>query len=173
MAFRVVLPRGDLASAPLCQARCESIEEVGCDGFVGVHGGGDREFVFEYESQVHGRKALWLQTHDISTGMMARWRSAVVSGDLDRGFVPRNPEWGVGRSRMMDAVQKRRDDARAVRDAEVEKLTARIRELEQVNEVLGKAIGLLHQRNEQEPDVNPTMADPSDSSTTTPPSSAN
>ena len=132
-----------------------------------------RDLVFEYESQVHGRKAQWLQSHGVSMGTVRRWRSAVLSGDLDRGLVPRFPDPGAERSRMMDAVQKRRDDARAVRDAEVEKLNARIRELEQVNEVLGKAIGLLHQRNEQEPDVNPTMADPSDSSTTTPPSSAN
>ena len=64
---------------------------------------------------------------------------------------------------MMDAVQKRRDDARAVRDAEVEKLNARIRELEQVNEVLGKAIGLLHAMSEPEPAETPTTTDPSSS----------
>jgi hypothetical protein len=39
-----------------------------------------------------------------------------------------------------------------------------VRELEQTNEALGKAIGLLHARSEEEPDAIPTN-DPGDSST--------
>ena len=54
---------------------------------------------------------------------------------------------------------------RAAQEAEVARLTARVRELEQTNETLGKAIGLLHQMSEQEPAVNQPTNDPSDSST--------
>ena len=41
-------------------------------------------------------------------------------------------------------------------DVEKDRLRARVRELEAANEALGKAIGLLHQRNEREPDEDPT-----------------
>jgi hypothetical protein len=44
-------------------------------------------------------------------------------------------------------------------------LQARVRELEQTNEALGKAIGLLHANSEQEPGATPPTSDPSDSST--------
>jgi hypothetical protein len=49
-------------------------------------------------------------------------------------------------------------------EAELARLQARVRELEQTNEALGKAIGLLHARSEEEPDAIPTN-DPGDSST--------
>ena len=40
---------------------------------------------------------------------------------------------------------------RAVHTVEVAKLTARVRELDDTNNVLGKAIGLLHAMSEEEP----------------------
>ena len=46
-------------------------------------------------------------------------------------------------------------------DADSEKLKARIRELEATNEALGKAIGLLHQLNEQGPATHETTEPPS------------
>lgn len=45
-------------------------------------------------------------------------------------------------------------------DAEVARLAARVKELEEVNAALGKAIGLLHQMSEQEPSETPTPTDP-------------
>ncbi|MGB3354939.1 MAG: hypothetical protein WBB00_19485 [Mycobacterium sp.] len=58
------------------------------------------------------------------------------------------------------------DAARQARDeAELARLRARVGELEATNEVLGKAIGLLHERNAQEPDEAPPTNDPDDSST--------
>jgi hypothetical protein len=50
-------------------------------------------------------------------------------------------------------------------DAELARLQARVRELETTNEALGKAIGLLHEMNVQEPDATPTIHDLDDSST--------
>ena len=49
------------------------------------------------------------------------------------------------------------------KQAEVTRLTARVRELEDTNEALGKAIGLLHAMSEHEPAEPPTKTDPSDS----------
>ena len=50
-------------------------------------------------------------------------------------------------------------------EAELARLQARVRELEQANEALGKAIGLLHAMNAQEPGAAPTTTDLDDSST--------
>ena len=50
-------------------------------------------------------------------------------------------------------------------EAELARLRARVGELEQTNEALGKAIGLLHAMNAEEPDAAPTSSDPDDSST--------
>jgi hypothetical protein len=49
-------------------------------------------------------------------------------------------------------------------EAELTHLRARVRELEATNEALGKAIGLLHAMNVEEPDAAPPMSDPDDSS---------
>ena len=61
------------------------------------------------------------------------------------------------------ALEKERARERAAQEAEVAKLTARVRELEGTNEALGKAIGLLHAMNEQEPTAPRRRIDPSDS----------
>ncbi|WP_217995920.1 hypothetical protein [Kribbia dieselivorans] len=61
------------------------------------------------------------------------------------------------------ALERQRAKERAEHAAEVERLTARITELEGTNEALGKAIGLLHELNAQEPDETPTTSDPADS----------
>lgn len=52
---------------------------------------------------------------------------------------------------------------REQREAENQALRARVRELEATNEALGKAIGLLHQINEREPDT-PKTTKPNSSS---------
>ncbi|MFZ0835727.1 MAG: hypothetical protein WAM92_22185 [Mycobacterium sp.] len=66
------------------------------------------------------------------------------------------------------------DAAKQDRDkAELAQLRERVRELEATNEALGKAIGLLHAMNVQEPDAAPPMSDPDDSSTSRTSSSPN
>ncbi|GAA3916821.1 hypothetical protein [Microbacterium invictum] len=57
------------------------------------------------------------------------------------------------------ALEKQRARERAAQAAEVERLTARVRELEETNKALGKAIGLLHTMSEQEPAESPTKTD--------------
>ncbi|MSW42905.1 MAG: hypothetical protein F2842_11905 [Actinobacteria bacterium] len=50
---------------------------------------------------------------------------------------------------------------RAAHAAQLAALQARVNELEAVNDALGKAIGLLHQMSEQEPDGNQGPGEPS------------
>lgn len=106
-----------------------------------------RAVVLAYEQQPYGTKTAWLNEQGITTTRLYRWRNAVFDGDLDRGLVPRDSE-------SMTATKHRRRIAEKSDEhsAEKEQLHARIRELEETNEALGKAIGLLHQLNEHEPD---------------------
>lgn len=118
-----------------------------------------RAYVYEYERQPWGTRQAWLDEQGISRDRFRRWRDTVFDGDLDRGLVPRES------SRMTSPNQRRRlakQHDKVVSAAEAERLHARIRELEASNEPLGKAIGLLHQLNEQEPDTSAT-SEPNDS----------
>lgn len=124
-----------------------------------------REFVHEYEVQPHGQKAIWLAGRRVSYDRLRRWRSAVFDGDLDRGLIPREGSRMTVPPEKRTALERQRAKERAAHEAEVASLSARVRELEQTNEALGKAIGLLHSMSEQEPDAAPAKTDPSDSST--------
>ena len=122
-----------------------------------------REFVYEYHRQPHGQKRLWLASRGVPYHCLKRWRLAVFDGDLDRGLIPREgmdmtspPARRAALAKIASAEQT---------EAELARLRARVHELEQTNEALGKAIGLLHARNEHEPDAAPRTNDPSDSST--------
>ncbi|SHK03129.1 hypothetical protein SAMN02745244_03776 [Tessaracoccus bendigoensis DSM 12906] len=125
-----------------------------------------REFVHEYQLLPHGTKGAWLAERGLSYDMVRRWRSTVFEGDLDRGLVPRESRAMAVPQDKRTAFEKERAQERAAQEAEVKKLTARIKELEDTNTALGKAIGLLHAMNEQEPTAPPTTTAPSDSSTT-------
>ena len=122
-----------------------------------------REFVHEYQLQPHGTKGAWLAARDVSYERLRRWRDAVFEGDLDRGLIPREGSGMTVSPGKRTALEKERARERAAQEAEVAKLTARVRELEGTNEALGKAIGLLHAMNEQEPTVPRRRIDPSDS----------
>ncbi len=124
-----------------------------------------REFVHQYTAQPYGRKAEWLATQGVSYDRLRRWRLAVFDGDLDRGLVPRDGGLVVKKipPGQRAALERHRAKERVEHEAEVERLNARIRELEETNGALGKAIGLLHSMSEQEPVAPPTTSDPSDS----------
>lgn len=124
-----------------------------------------RELVHEYQLQPYGAKAVCRPVHGITYARLMKWRKAVFGGNLDRGLVPRQARGMTLPPKQRTELEKQRAAERAAHEAETEKLQARIRELEQTNETLGKAIGLLHQMNEQEPDATPPTNDPSDSST--------
>jgi hypothetical protein len=122
-----------------------------------------RELVHEYQLQPYGQKGLWLVAQGVSDNRMRRWRDAVFEGDLDRGLIPRESSSVTIPSSKRTGLEKQRARERAAQAAEVTRLTARVRELEDTNEALGKAIGLLHAMSENEPAEPPTKTDPSDS----------
>lgn len=122
-----------------------------------------REFVHEYEVQPHGQKRSWLAAQGVSVGRFRRWRDAVYAGDVDRGLVPREGSGVTVPPGRRTALEKQRAAERAAHEAEIARLTARVEELEGVNQALGKAIGLLHAMNEHEPATLPTTTDPSSS----------
>lgn len=121
------------------------------------------ELVHEFQVQRYGTKGAWLVERGISSSRMQRWCAGVFAGDLDRGLIPRQgSDMNVpdGKRRALSASRAKEIVAH---DAEVARLQARVKELEEVNAALGKAIGLLHQMSEQEPDVTPAPCDPFDS----------
>jgi hypothetical protein len=122
-----------------------------------------REFVHEYQLVPHGMKGGWLAERGVSRHRLQRWRETVFEGDLDRGLVPRQGSPVTTRSGERTALERQRAAERAASEVEVTRLTARVRELEDTNEALGKAIGLLHKLNEQEPARPVTTTDPSSS----------
>jgi hypothetical protein len=124
-----------------------------------------REFVFEYHSLAYGQKTPWLAERGLTKDRMYYWRAAVFDGDLDRALIPREGSAVTVPPDRRSVLAEGRAAERAAHRSEVERLQARVRELEQVNDALGKAIGLLHERNEHEPADTPTSNDRSDSST--------
>lgn len=130
-----------------------------------------REFVHEYQAQPYGTKGSWLAAQGVSYRRLERWRVTVFEGDLDRGLIPREGSAMTVPPGKRTALERERARERAEQAAEVERLTARVRELEDTNQALGKAIGLLHQMSEHEPDAPRTKTGPSDSSTPRTPSS--
>ncbi len=130
-----------------------------------------RELVHEYQLVAHGQKAAWLAQRGLRYHHVIKWRKAVFGGNLDRGLVPRQARGMTLPPKQRTELAKQRAAERAEHEAETERLQARIRELEETNAALGKAIGLLHQMNEQEPDVLQPKTGRSGSSTSTTPSS--
>lgn len=122
-----------------------------------------REFVHEYHVQPHGQRTSWLAAQDVSYDRLRKWRSVVFEGDLDRRLIPREGRTVTVPAARRNALERARAAERAAHEAEVAKLSERIRELEGTNSALGKAIGLLHSMREQEPDEAPTTKNPSDS----------
>ena len=131
-----------------------------------------RELVHEYQLQPHGQKGQWLRDRGITYARLMKWRKAVFGGDLDRGLVPRQARGMTVPPKQRTELAKQRAAERAAHKAETEKLQARIRELEETNAALGKAIGLLHKVSEQEPDAPQPKTGRSGSSTPRTPSSS-
>ena len=110
-----------------------------------------REVVHAYHVQPHGTKAAWLAERGFRESQIRRWRSAVFAGDVDRGLVPREGGLVTVPPQKRTRLEQQRARERAEHEAEVARLNAQVAELKATNEALGKAIGLLHARNEQEP----------------------
>jgi hypothetical protein len=122
-----------------------------------------REFVHEYQVQPWGQKLLWLAAQEVSYKQLRRWQLTVFEGDLDRRLVPREGGPMTVSPGKRTALEKARAAERAAHEVEVARLSERIRVLEGTNDALGKAIGLLHAMNEQEPGEDPQTSDRSTS----------
>ncbi|MCT1999497.1 hypothetical protein M3C58_15150 [Brachybacterium muris] len=132
----------------------EEAQMSGMRGFTAIE---IREFVHEYYLQPHGTKGSWLKKQPFTPNQFRRWRKTLLEGDLDRNLIPRE-HGGMTRSRgEWTAFEKARAKEIADHEAQISQLNARIRELEGTNSALGKAIGLLHERSEQEPDLKTTI----------------
>jgi transposase-like protein len=122
-----------------------------------------REFVHEYQVLSYGSKTAWLAARAVTYHVLRRWRETVFEGDLDRGLIPRQGGPMTIPPGKRTAFERARAAERAADAAEVARLSARVRELEETNTALGKAIGLLHMLSEHEPENDPTKTDQSDS----------
>lgn len=125
-----------------------------------------REYVFEYHQQRQGTKGAWLARQPFSKHQFRRWQKAVFGGELDRGLILRESGSMTSTPRQKRATIERSLAAQQeAHDAEIAAMEERIQSLEESNRALGKAIGLLHAMNVEEPEDTPTTTDPSDSST--------
>lgn len=115
-----------------------------------------RDLVYAYEQQPHGSKSSWIEGQPFTITQMRRWQAAVFDGgDLERGLIPRQGMTVPSSQEFRRRTAKTDNQAR--QEAEIVRLQARVRELEGTNDALGKAIGLLHQLNEPEPDTQTTI----------------
>ncbi|SEH77731.1 hypothetical protein SAMN04515694_1041, partial [Leifsonia sp. CL154] len=90
-----------------------------------------REVVHEYHLQPHGTKLAWLQARSISRDKIRRWSTAVFEGDIERSLFPRQARAMTHPGRRAWLEQQRARE-RAAHEAEVERLNARVQELEAV-----------------------------------------
>lgn len=124
-----------------------------------------RALVIDYQLLPWGQKGPWLAAQGVSNRQFRRWQAAVFNGDLDRGLIPREGgDMAIPPQAKRTALAKADADKQDRDAAELVRLRARVGELEATNEALGKAIGLLHEMNVNEPDATPTTSDPDDSS---------
>jgi hypothetical protein len=94
--------------------------------------------------------------YELQPARLRRWRVAVFEGDLARGLIPREGSPMTVPPKQRTALETLRARERDDYSEEVARLAARVRELEETNTALGKAIGLLHSMNEEEPAGPPT-----------------
>lgn len=110
-----------------------------------------REYVHQYNLQPHGTRTAWLQQQPFARATFYRWNKMVFEGDLDRNLVPRDHGSMSTSPSQRSAFEQARAKEQAAYEAELKALRERVQQLEGTNEALGKAIGLLHKLNEQEP----------------------
>ncbi|WP_010539787.1 hypothetical protein [Dietzia alimentaria] len=100
-----------------------------------------REHVLAYTRTKHGRKAAYLEVHEIGRDQMYRWRAAFTDGDLDSGKIPRQS----GRMTHKDISEiERLKRLLAERDSQIDELEGEIDRSRKVADALGKAIDVMH-----------------------------
>lgn len=111
--------------------------------------------VAEYLVLPYGGKLPWLAERGIRPSVMGRWRKAYLFGDLDRALVPRDTStMNVSDAARVRQLELALEAERKARHEEKAALKAELERMRQVNDTLGKAIGLLHDRAvRQEPEA--------------------
>lgn len=123
-----------------------------------------RGFIAEYDTIPFGKKLLWVEEQSFTKWQLYRWMQASLSGDLDRGLVPREngtmsiPSRRKTRSQPMTpnrdkdlaALLAAKEKELAAKDVEINRQADQIHRLEEATDALGKAIGLLHDRDVHE-----------------------
>jgi len=122
-----------------------------------------RQFVHDYHVTPFGGKGAWLASTGVSYDRLQVWRAAVFEGDVETGLIPRQGSPMTIPPGKRTGLEKQRAREHAAHEAQIATLNSRVRELEETNAVLGKAIGLLHSMSEQEPEGDLTRTDPSPS----------
>ena len=110
--------------------------------------------VAEYLSIQHGQKGSWRAEHGIGHTTMSKWRKAYFFGDLEQSLIPRDTSSmsvsDGARLKQLElqlAAEKRARAAESERHADEQRRHAtELDRLNKVNDALGKAIGLLHDR---------------------------
>ena len=110
--------------------------------------------VAEYMMVQHGKKTAWRVERGIGSTTMSNWRRAYLFGDLEQRLVPRDTSSmsvsDGARLRQLELRLATEQEARAAEQerhaAERRLHAAEIERLNKVNDALGKAIGLLHDR---------------------------
>lgn len=101
-----------------------------------------RDLVLEHINTKHGEKSDWLKTHNLTPSQMIKWRSAVLTGDLERGKIPRkNPSAHDITHALTEEnkmLKEQLNVLKAERDTERERHAVEV-------DAMGKAIGLLHE----------------------------
>ena len=96
--------------------------------------------VLEYLALPHGTKAQWLEEHNLNARSISQLKRAYFAGDLERHLVPRTMEGMKDKPPARLLTLESENKALKKRLATLEK---KLDQADQVNEVLGKAIGLV------------------------------
>lgn len=110
--------------------------------------------VAEYMSIQYGQKRAWLVDQGIGSTTMGKWRKAYFFGDLEQALVPRDTSsMSVSDGARLKQLELQLAAEKQARAAEQERHVeqqrrhaAEVERLNKVNDALGKAIGLLHDR---------------------------
>lgn len=136
-----------------------------------------RSFLVQYDQIPFGQKGKWVDAQPFTRKQLYTWIRALVTGDLDRGLVPRNNDpmtYAARRKKMTEELTSDREKALmkelaakeaalAAKEKELASQGEEIRRLEETANSLGKAIGLLHARNVSEPDADEEQSSPRNS----------
>lgn len=102
------------------------------------------ELVEEYATLRHGLKGPWLKLKGIDQKTISTWRKGYLYGDLHRGLIPRDTAgMSVEDGARFQELETELYFERAARRAEQLEYQRERERLEQINQTLGKAIGLL------------------------------